>query len=54
MNLNERDFSFRNVIINFRDESYQEVNFKTHLNRVGKILSDLQIFRLTSFHLTCL
>ena len=45
--------------MHFCDKSYQEMNFKSHLNSVplckqGKILSDLPIFYLILFHFTCL
>ena len=57
MKLNEVYFSSRTVITHFLDKPYQEISFKSHLNRVlpckqGKILSDLHMFRVILFHFT--
>ena len=57
MKLNEEHFSLGTVITHFLDKLYQEINFKSHVNRVlpcnlGKILPDLHMFCVILFPFT--
>ena len=58
MKLNKERFFFGTVIIRFCHKSYQETNFKNHLNTVllceqEDVLSGLHMYRLILFHFTC-